>query len=59
MLLLISAFSELDVDVDELTAREHVRDRVFVEAFGGRPGFGDGPDEHRFRIDDHWTPPRT
>lgn len=31
-----------------------VRDRVLVGVLGARPGFGDGPDEHRFRIDDHW-----
>lgn len=28
------------------------RDEVIVRHFGARKGFGDGPDEHRFRIDD-------
>ena len=54
VLHLLAALSELDVTVDRDIAYAHVRDRVFVEQFGARPGFGDQADEHRFRVDDHW-----
>jgi len=52
--LLLGALSDLPVDTDRATVWEHVRDRVHVDFFGGRPGFGDGPDERRFRIDNFW-----
>lgn len=58
MLQLVAALSELDVETSLGDAYAHVRDEVFVKQLGAREGFGDGPDEHRFRVDDHW-PPRT
>jgi hypothetical protein len=56
VLHLIVTLSQLDVDVPLSVARDHVRDELIVEKLCGRPGFGDGPDEHRFRVDDHWPP---
>ena len=49
--MLVAHLAELDVTSDTRTVQTHVRDKIIVEHFGGRPGFGDGPDEHRFRID--------
>jgi len=57
-MMLVAALGELDESVAGTEAWTRVRDDVLVRVFGGRPGFGDGsePDEHRFRIDDHWSP---
>jgi len=59
-MVLLGALSELPVDTDRATVWEHVRDKVHVDFFGARPGFGNGerPDEHRFRIDKHWPEPK-
>jgi hypothetical protein len=56
-MLLVASLAELDTDTDGTVAWEHLRDHVLVAKFGGREGFGDGTvdDEHRFRIDDHWS----
>jgi len=56
----MGALSTLPLESDRHTVWEHVRDKVHVGIFGGRPGFGNGEkgDEHRFRIDDHWPEPK-
>lgn len=58
VLLLVASLAELDADVEGAVAWEHLCDEILVGKFGGRQGFGDGTvaDEHRFRIDDHWSP---
>ena len=58
VLELVGVLAGLDPDTPKHEVWEAARDRVLVERFGARPGFGDGPDEHRFRIDNHW-PPKT
>lgn len=58
VLRIVASLAELDQSVEGDVAWAHLRDDVLVAQFGARPGFGDGTvdDEHRFRIDDHWSP---
>ena len=57
-MMLVASLGELDESVEGPVAWGHLRDDVLVRVFGARPGFGDGTvdDEHRFRIDNYWSP---
>ena len=50
----VAALVDLPVDAPQPVVHARIRDEVLVGIFGARPGFGDQPDEHRFRIDNHW-----
>jgi len=56
-MLLVASLGELEESAEGRDAVMRVRDDVLVRVFGARPGFGDGTqeDEHRFRIDNHWS----
>lgn len=58
VMMTIASLRDLPVESPRQAVWERVRDSVLVAFFGGRPGFGDGPDEHRFRIDNHWPEPK-
>lgn len=58
VLMLMASLAGTPVTAPKNEVKELTRDVVLCSYFGARPGFGDGPDEHRFRIDDHW-PPKT
>lgn len=55
-MLLLAALADVPLTATQDEVYAVTRDRVLVDFFGARPGFGSGPDEHRFRIDDHWPP---
>lgn len=55
-MLLMSSLADVPLTATQDEVYAITRDKVLVDVFGARAGFGSGPDEHRFRIDDHWPP---